>query len=75
MGSGSAVLLLCCDGLLAQTPELLSERLVLLIETLNIGLRAGCPHGSRTAFLDSLAEVCSGVESQSLMHRTSSSTT
>ena len=74
MSSGSAVLLLCCDGLLAQTPELLSERLVFLIEALYISLSASCPHGSRTAFFDSLAEVCSGIESQSLVYRTSSST-
>ena len=73
MSSGSAVLLLCCDGLLAQMPELLSERLVLMIEVLYISLRAGCPHRSRMAFFDSLAEVCSGIESQSLLYRTSSS--
>ena len=74
MSSRSTILLLCGNGLLTQTPELFSQRLILLIEAFNVSLRAGCPNGSRTAFLDLLAEVCSGIQSQPLVYGTNSST-
>ena len=74
MSRGSAIVLLRGNGLLTQPPELLSQRLVLLVETLNVSLRVRRSNGSRTAFLDSLAEICSRIRSQPLVDGTNSST-